>query len=201
MYASKTDMVTAKLREMIIGGELRAAVALRQRDLANQLGVSQTPVREALRRLESEGLVSNDPYKGSVVAEARLGLWGENYAIRAELEGLAAQFACDVVTRVQLDELRALDEQMRAIGHVDDDYHRLNQEFHMRICEIADSPMLLSFIKLLWRALGSGPQVVRTHAESCRQHRQIIAALNKRDKSVVDSLLHNHILGAKIDQR
>ena len=62
-YASKSDIVCAMLRELIISGELAAGEALRQRDLAARFGVSQTPVREALRRLESEGLVVNDPHR------------------------------------------------------------------------------------------------------------------------------------------
>jgi len=73
-YSSKSDIVCAMLREMIISGDLSPAEPLRQRDLAERFGVSQTPVREALRRLESEGLVVNDPHRGATVAESRQGL-------------------------------------------------------------------------------------------------------------------------------
>ncbi|WP_267130032.1 GntR family transcriptional regulator [Cumulibacter manganitolerans] len=192
--------MTAKLREMIVAGDVQPGAALRQRDLAASFGVSQTPVREGLRRLESEGLVSNDPHKGSIVAEARAGRWNENFAIRAALESLAAELACDVIRDDQIAHLAAIDDQMRALGKIDDQYRELNKQFHMEICAIAESPLLMSFVKLLWRALGDGPHVVRSHAESARQHRQIIAALRKRDKAKVTAAIRKHILGAPIEQ-
>lgn len=200
-YTSKADMVTAKMREMIVAGDLKPGAALRQRDLAGEFAVSQTPVREGLRRLESEGLVTNDPHKGSVVAEARAGRWNENFAIRASLEALAAELACDVITDTQLAVLEDLNAQMRALGDVNDEYRALNQRFHMEICAAADSPLLMSFIKLLWRALGDGPHVVRTHSESSAQHGQIVAALRDRDKETVTEVIREHILAAPIDQR
>lgn len=200
IYTSKADMVTAKLREMIISGDFRPSSALRQRDLATQFGVSQTPVREALRRLESEGIVVNDPHKGSTVAEASAGLWNENYAIRAALESLAAELACDSITDEQIAELAQIDKKMRALREVNDEYRALNQEFHFQICSAARSPMLMSFIRLLWNALGDGPHVVRTHRESTRQHAKILKALRAKDKDAAGDLVRAHILGAKIDQ-
>lgn len=199
-YTSKADMVTAKLREMIIAGEIRASSALRQRDLAIQFGVSQTPVREALRRLESEGIVVNDPHKGSTVVEASGGLWNENFAVRAALESLAAELACDLITDVQVNELARLDEKMRALGEVNDEYRDLNRRFHFGICSAAHSPMLMSFIRLLWSALGDGPHVVRSHRESTCQHGKILKALAARDGANIGGLVREHILGARIDQ-
>ena len=70
-YVSKTDMVAALIREQIITGELPAGAQLRQRDLAARCQVSQTPVREAMRRLESEGLVIGDTHRGFTVASRR----------------------------------------------------------------------------------------------------------------------------------
>ncbi|PRZ40978.1 GntR family transcriptional regulator [Antricoccus suffuscus] len=200
IYTSKADMVTAKLREMIISGEIRSSAALRQRDLAIQFGVSQTPVREALRRLESEGIVVNDPHKGSTVVEASAGLWNENFAIRAALESLAAELACESITDTQIDELARIDKKMRELGEINDEYRDLNQQFHFGICGAARSPMLMSFIRLLWNALGDGPHVVRSHRESARQHAKILKALRARDKDTIGSLLRVHILGAAIDQ-
>src|SRR5580704_17973876 len=68
-YVSKTDLVAALIRELIITGELAAGGQLRQRELAQRFGVSQTPVREAMRRLESEGLVVGDTHRGFTVVE------------------------------------------------------------------------------------------------------------------------------------
>ena len=75
-YVSKTDLVAALIRELVITGELEPGEQLRQRDLAQRFGVSQTPVREAMRRLESEGLLSCDTHRGFTVVAPDLGRVG-----------------------------------------------------------------------------------------------------------------------------
>ena len=92
-YVSKTDMVAALIRELLMTGELGPGEQLRQRDLAQRFGVSQTPVREAMRRLESEGLLSCDTHRGFTVVVADLGRVEENFRIRAALESLGASLA------------------------------------------------------------------------------------------------------------
>ncbi len=92
-YVSKTDLVAALIRELVITGELAAGAQLRQRDLAQRFGVSQTPVREAMRRLESEGLLVCDTHRGFTVAAPELGPVEENFQIRAALESLGASLA------------------------------------------------------------------------------------------------------------
>ena len=84
-YVSKTDLVAALIRELIITGELAAGEQLRQRDLAHRFHVSQTPVREAMRRLESEGLVVGDTHRGFTVVVPDDGPVEENFQIRAAL--------------------------------------------------------------------------------------------------------------------
>ena len=96
-YVSKTDMVAALIRELIITCELTTGEQLRQRDLAQRFQVSQTPVREALRRLESEGLVIGDNHRGFMVVEADEGSTEENFQIRAALESLGASLAADKI--------------------------------------------------------------------------------------------------------
>ncbi len=86
-------MVAALIREQIITGELAAGEQLRQRDLAQRFQVSQTPVREAMRRLESEGLVIGDTHRGFTVVEPDDGPVEENFQIRAALESLGASLA------------------------------------------------------------------------------------------------------------
>ena len=92
-YVSKTDLVAALIRELIITGELDPGEQLRQRDLAQRFGVSQTPVREAMRRLESEGLVIGDTHRGFTVVAPAVGRIEENFQIRAALESLGASLA------------------------------------------------------------------------------------------------------------
>lgn len=196
VYMSKSDMVTALLREEILAGELRGSATLRQRDIALRYGVSQTPVREALRRLESEGLVVSDTHRGATVAESRTGAVEENYQIRAALESLGAQLAARTITSERLERLEDLNRRMRDVGEDADAYGPLNREFHFAIYEAADSPLLLSMMRLLWQSMPRGPLVLRSHAESTRQHGQLIDALRHRDGRAAADITREHILGS-----
>src|SRR5712691_10939864 len=127
-YISKTDMVAALIRELIITGELTTGEQLRQRDLAQRFGVSQTPVREALRRLESEGLVIGDNHRGFMVVEADEGSTEENFQIRAALESLGASLAAAKIDEAGVERLEELNAQMQAAVEDDARYAELNRE-------------------------------------------------------------------------
>ena len=196
-YVSKTDLVAALLRELVITGELAAGEQLRQRDLAQRFGVSQTPVREAMRRLESEGLLICDTHRGFTVVPPDDGRIEENFQIRAALESLGASLAARKIDADGLARLRDLNSRMRALADDDDpDYAELNREFHFSVYEYAHSPLLLSLMRLLWASLHPGPRVTRTHAESARQHDEILAALADGDAATAAARTYQHIMGA-----
>src|SRR6202451_1337970 len=176
-YVSKTDMVAALIREQIITGELPAGEQLRQRDVAQRFQVSQTPVREAMRRLESEGLVIGDTHRGFTVVEPDDGPVEENFQIRAALESLGASLAARKIDAAGLARLEELNDQMRAPPGEDLSYAELNREVHFTVSSGAGTPLLLSLMRRLWAALHGGPRVTRTHAESARQHDEILKAL------------------------
>jgi len=196
-YVSKTDMVAALIRELIITGELTAGQQLRQRDLAQRFGVSQTPVREAMRRLESEGLVIGDTHRGFTVVMPDDGPVEENFQIRAALESLGALLAAHKIDEAGLAELRRLNEEMRALPDGDPRYAELNREFHFTLYQYSRSPLLMSLMRLLWASLRGGPRVLRTHAESARQHDAILDALRAGDADAASALTHQHIMGAE----
>jgi DNA-binding GntR family transcriptional regulator len=195
-FVSKTDMVAALIRQLIITGELAAGGQLRQRDLAQRFGVSQTPVREALRRLESEGLVVGDAHRGFTVVEPDDGPVEENFQIRAALESLGASLAARKIDAGGIETLRRLNGQMRELGDDDPRYADLNRDFHFTVYEHAGSPLLLSLMRLLWASLHGGPQVSRTHAESARQHDAIIDALSAGDAAAASARTYQHIMSA-----
>lgn len=194
-YSSKSDIICAMLREMIIRGELAGNEPLRQRELAQRFGASQTPVREALRRLQSEGLVVNDPHRGATVAQSRAGIVEDNARIRAALEPLGAQLAAESVTKEQLAQLQDLNGRMLAASS-DEEYGELNRQFHFAIYEAAASPMLLSMMRLLWQSMPDGPKVTRPHTESINQHQEIIDALADRDTERAAEVTARHILSS-----
>jgi DNA-binding GntR family transcriptional regulator len=196
-YVSKTDMVAALIRELIITGELTAGQQLRQRDLAQRFGVSQTPVREAMRRLESEGLVIGDTHRGFTVVTPDDGPVEENFQIRAALESLGASLAARKIDEAGLAELERLNERMRALADGDPRYAELNREFHFTLYQYSRSPLLMSLMRLLWASLHGGPPVLRTHAESAHQHDAILGALRAGDADAASALTHQHIMGAE----
>jgi DNA-binding GntR family transcriptional regulator len=194
-YVSKTDLVAALIRELVITGELPAGEQLRQRELAHRFGVSQTPVREAMRRLESEGLLVCDTHRGFTVATPELGPLEENFQIRAALESLGASLAARKIDAAGLARLHDLNEQMRALPDDDPAYAELNREFHFTVYSCAGSPLLLSLMRLLWASLHGGPRVTRTHAESARQHDEILRVLADGDAAGASARTYQHIMG------
>jgi DNA-binding GntR family transcriptional regulator len=196
-YVSKTDMVAALIRELIFTGEFGPGAQLRQRDLAERFGVSQTPVREAMRRLESEGLVIGDTHRGFTVVEPDYGRVEENFQIRAALESLAAALAARKIDADGIARLAALNDQIGRLDENDPRYLDLNREFHFTIYRYARSPLLMSLMRLMWASLDGGPKVRRTRAESARQHGRILAALRAGDAEAASAETYHHIMDAE----
>jgi DNA-binding GntR family transcriptional regulator len=196
IYVSKSDLVTDALRELITDRQLSPGTPLRQRDLAEQFDVSYTPVREALRRLEAEGLVARHVHRGASVARAESEELAENYRILAALEALAGMLAVPKISDDDIAEVEDLYQQVAACDPGDERLAELNRRFHFRIYECARSPMLLLLMRLLWRSFPAGPQAGRPHAESVRQHEQLIRALKRRDEDQVAAVIREHVLGS-----
>ncbi len=194
-YVSKSDLVTDALRELITDRRLSPGTPLRQRDLAEQFDVSYTPVREALRRLEAEGLVVTDVHRGATVARAESEELEENYRILAALEALAGSLAVSKMTDVDIAEIEAMFGRVAACDD-DDLIAELNRQFHFGIYECARSPMLLLLMRLLWRSFPRGPQAGRPHSESVRQHAQLVEALKRRNEHEVADIIRDHVLGS-----
>jgi DNA-binding GntR family transcriptional regulator len=196
VYLSKSNFIAALLRELIISGDLKPGEPLRQRDLAERFGVSVTPVREALRWLESEGLVTYDAHKGSSVVQAEAGATGEKYQIRAVLEGLAAYLAAPKISDEDIRELESYNERLADADLPSGEVNDLNRTLHFRIYEMAGSPLLLALMRLLWQSFPQGPQVARPREESVAEHKQLIGALKDRDADRAQAITQQHILGA-----
>jgi len=196
IYLSKSNFTAALLRELIISGELKPGVQLRQRDLAERFGVSVTPVREALRWLESEGLVRYDAHKGSTVVETEAGATREKYQIRAVLEGLAAFLAAPRISDEDIRELESYNERLAGENLRPGEVNDLNRTLHFRVYEMAGSPLLLALMRLLWQSFPQGPQVARPRDESVAEHKELIEALRDRDAVRAQAITQQHILGA-----
>lgn len=198
-YLAKSDVVTAALRELLITGEIAPGTELRQRELADRFDVSPTPIREALKRLESEGLVLYDVHRGARVIDTDLTAGTENFIIRASLEGLATALAARRITEAELLELGTVNEQLAAHGIRDAHADELNRRFHFMLFEIAGSPLLQSLLRLLWHSFQRASFINRPLELSVAQHREILDALRRRDSAAAETLTRAHVLHGRDD--
>lgn len=195
VYTSKTDVVCTLMREMIVSGEVGPGQQLKQRDLAARFGVSQTPIREALRRLEAEGLVVNDINRGATVALSRRTAAEDHGQVRASLESLAARLAAQQITAEEVDELRSMNAIMAVMNENHPGYAAANQRFHFKICEYARTPILMSLMRMMWQSILLGPMSTRAHRESWLQHERLIDALAAHDGQLAARIVYEHVLG------
>src|SRR5690606_7315048 len=142
--------IARQVREAILDGRLSPGTRVRQEALARRFGVSRIPVREALRQLESEGLVTLVPHSGARVARLDLAEHLELYRIREALEPVAAAESAPNLTDDQLDELRSLAAQIA--DAVDDEprWLELDRRFHLTSYAGAALPRLRGMIEDLW---------------------------------------------------
>lgn len=195
-FKSKSDIVAEQIHRMIRSGELEPGSVLRQRTLAERFGVSPTPVREALRRLEAEGYVVTELHRGATVVRTERARLGENFLIRGELEALAARMATPCMTAEDFAELEELNERIRTCAPRDPAITDLNRRFHFRLYESARSPILTALVSLLWRSLDGGPQPFRPLQESVSQHERILDALRRGDSESAAARTRDHIMNA-----
>jgi GntR family transcriptional regulator of vanillate catabolism len=210
------EEVTRQLRDMIIDGRLPAGTQLRQIELSEQLGVSRTPLREAFRILENDGLVrvSNANRTVEVVTITSADL-REMYEIREVVDGLAARLAAQKGLAAEVeDELRALIAEMRAAAHPYDPGRRTaaHIRFHSLIAESTDNPQLATFLPLirvssaaLYLPFIRDPSAAKlvtdgrlvTHAETLeraqRHHEAIVDAIAAGDSRKAEAAARRHI--------
>lgn len=189
-----------KLREDILGGVYKENDELRESTLANELGVSRTPVREALRNLEIEGLVAIIPNRGAFVTGISEKDIRDIYTIRSYLEGLCAKWACQYITQEQLDEMEEtiyLSTFHARRSHFDQ-LLDLDNKFHDLIYKASGSKMLnhvlTDFHHYVERvrkvSISRKDRAMRT----IKEHEAILEAIRKRDGDLAETLAHEHMM-------
>lgn len=198
---SRADFVREKVREGIRGGRYQPGERIRENELADWLNVSRTPVREALRRLESEGLLTFVSWRGVVVTELDRTQVGELYAMREILEGAAARLAARHISDVELD---VLDQLLSAADTVTDDPAELadlNQQFHETIQAAAHNRYLTESLEQHRNALallrGTTYAVEERAQQAAREHRAIVKAIRERDPDRAETAARKHIAAAQ----
>lgn len=176
------DQVFNHIRNRILSGELAAGARIDQNAIAAELGVSIIPVRESIRQLEAEGLIEKRPYRGAFVATLSLTELLDIYAIREELEVLAARLAVARMTAETIERLEALIAEMETATTTGDRavLFDLNAAFHFAIYTASENTILCHLIEGLWerstvyrRRFTFMPERA---AQSLAQHKQILDA-------------------------
>ena len=195
--------VFQKIREDILNGKYKENDELRENTIGKELGVSRTPVREALRQLELEGLVSIIPNKGAYVTGiSHKDIW-DIYVIRSMLEGLCARWATEHITESQLDELEEtilLSEfQMKKeSGFSAEQVALLDSRFHSILYGASGSRILSHVLKdfhnYVQTARKSSVVSEDRARKSIREHRQILRAIRDRDGEMAEQLANEHIM-------
>ncbi|MHB0927990.1 MAG: GntR family transcriptional regulator [Candidatus Nanopelagicales bacterium] len=192
------EFVLAELRRSIVSGELRPGEQIRQEALAERLGTSRVPLREALKILEGEGQVAYHPHRGYFVAELSSADLVEVYRIRRLLEDEAVAAALPLLTD---EDLAALQDAVEAIEQADaiadiPAMTRANRSFHFLLIDSVGMPRLTRLIRQLWDATDAYRSMYFVEPENReqvrREHREILAAVTARDLPRTLELLHAH---------
>ena len=196
---SVVDHVYSALRERILSGDLPRGTKLRQASLAEELGVSRTPLREALRRLSTEGLVEFEPNRGATVSELDFGDMRHAWSARVALEPGAARLAAERHDQAAITILQgAVDDQRRA-GDDRDGSFAANRAFHLALVAASGNPHLTRFAEMLWvprigvpiyQAQALEPAGPPAWAE---EHQQIVDAIAGADADAAERLTRDHI--------
>lgn len=194
------ERVTEGLRSKIIDGVLRPGTPISERELCEELGVSRTPLREALKVLASENLVQLYPGRGAIVAPLSLETIDAKFTVLAALEGLAAGLACQRVSVKDKQLLTDLHEEMKTELRRDAlaSYFALNQRFHSLIVEFSGNPVLVDLQSSLSKHVRRARhEAVLQHANveaAVEEHSAILAAIELGDAQAARVAMELHVV-------
>ena len=197
------DQVVSRLRTMLVEGRIAPGAKLNERELSEQLRVSRTPLREAIKLLAAEGLVDLLPNRGAVAVKHTEADVLNTFELLGMLEGMSGELAAQRITEPELAELRALHYEMLACFSRRDlsGYYRLNARIHAGINEAAKNPLLTS----TYRSVNARVQSLRfrTNQDEAKwkravaDHEAMLKALEVHDAAALRAVLIAHLLNKR----
>ena len=193
------DAIVARVRDMVIEGELAPGTRLHEGNLGKMLGVSRTPLREALKFLVSEGLLELSPGRGAVVRQFTAKDVHDSLIVLGSLEGLAGRLACANALDAEIREVQQLHDRMMDMYEKRDrlPYFKLNQAIHSAILRLTKNEALVSVHGVLQARLkriryigNEGPE---KWAGAVADHEEIINALEAQDAERLSTILTSHM--------
>ncbi len=197
------EQVAERLRGRIYAHELAPGVWIDEQTLADEFGISRTPMREALKVLASEGLVILKPRRGCYVAEMSERDIDEIFPILALLEGRVAEEASSRLTSADFSRLETIHAELERHGAANDadKFFEANQAFHNALQQLAGNRWLSQLIddtrKFLKLTRRDSLRLDGRISQSLAEHRAIMAALNARDANAAARHMHDHILSGR----
>jgi len=199
------NVVAEQMRAAILSGHYKPGEWLRQERLAQDFGVSQMPVREALKELAAEGLIEHVPYRGARVLVFSIEDILDLYSHRAFLESRAASIAAKIITPEEVSFLENLQDEMEenSAPHAVIKYRELNRKFHQNIYRASRREYLIRTLHQMWAtfptmlianfAATSIQPLPERDAVDVAEHKAIISALKQRDSSAAEQAMKRHI--------
>ena len=195
-FQTREEFAAHKLREAILLGHLKPGDKLDQNEIAELLGISRSPVRDALRTLAAEGLVEVIPHRGAAVAELSADEVEEIFLIRRILEGMAARLATQRIGPAQIAELQAVLDEIDQTSDLDG-WLELNRRFHHTLYQAAGRPRLFSIVENLRNTTAPYVRlfiVTAEHIESAQEsHRRIVRACAAGDAVAAERETQEHM--------
>jgi DNA-binding GntR family transcriptional regulator len=192
---TKAARIAAELRAEIVAGTLPAGVRLYQEDLAERFETSITPVREALRQLQAEGLLDGRSHRGVTVTTPDVERIKSIYVLRRLVEPYAARRAALRLSRQEFARARSINDALRRAQREKDQLlaRRLNRDFHFVFYEACGLPTLVAEIERLWVSFPWSELHVVLRADSVREHVRILDAVMRDDGDEIEAALAEHL--------
>jgi len=189
------EQVAERIREAIVSGSVAPGTRLLEAQLATRLGVSRIPVREALARLEAEGLVERAPYQGARVVQLTVEQVRESFMLRSLLEGFATKLATPHLTPKEIGRLREVIAQLSDFAGAGrrEDLPALAREIHFTIYNRCGSAKLMRWISDLYNQFPKSLRLSYRFEEPAEEYRRIVDAIEAGDAESAGRLMSEHI--------
>ena len=209
IFKTKNEAIYDMLRKEILQARIKPGEKIVVSDLSKKIGVSEIPIREAVKKLESEGFLTVMPHVGITVSKLDPDEVVEFYLIRIELESLASRLATPHISQEDIEYLTKKNQEMKSALQRNDPemLATLNKQFHLKIYAAAKRPHLYKLIADLWDKVSwirsvffLAPQIA---LDSLKEHAEIIEAIRKKDGELVGKLMREqkrHSLKAIADR-
>ncbi|RLD13761.1 MAG: hypothetical protein DRI28_05170 [Caldiserica bacterium] len=208
---SLVDQVIEQIRQSIFNFEYKPGDKIDLKELSEKWGVSRTPLREAIRKLEAEGLITYKAQKGFMIRSIQPEEVEKLFVVRKNLESLAGSLACDYVTDGEIKEIENIHNKIITLPDKSDFskiedlrvLHQLNKDFHFKIYKASKNKFLIQVISYMWNI--SAVYIASTLSTPGRinkiikEHGKILLSLKKKDKAGVQKAIKKHLDSSEKD--